>query len=117
MGRTILLHAKRHWKEAIGTILWPFALKAVEDMRNHLKLDTKGWAPFHNYSKVFTNVEIKHCYTWGCPLFVLDTKAQSGHLPKWETNARVGIYIGHLPCHAGSVALVLNLKTLHVSPQ
>ena len=29
----------------------------------------------------------------------------------------MGIYIGYSPCHAGSVALVLNLKTLHISPQ
>ena len=105
MGYIILLRAKRHWKEAIVTILWSFALKAVEDIRNHLKLDIKGWVPIHNYSKVFTNVEIKHWY---------NAKTQSGHLPKWEPKARVGIYLGHSPCHAGSVALALNLKTLHV---
>lgn len=27
------------------------------------------------------------------------------------------MYLGHLPCHAGSVALVLNPKSLRVSPQ
>ena len=117
MGRTVLLHAKRDWKEAIGTILWPFAIKAVEDMRNDLKLNEKGWAPIHHYSKLFSNIEIKHWHTWDCPVFVLDTKAQSGHLPKWDPKARVGIYLGYSPCRAGSVALVLNLKTLHVSPQ
>ena len=42
LGRTVLLHAKRHWKEAISTVLWPFAIRAVKDMRNHLKLDLKG---------------------------------------------------------------------------
>lgn len=29
----------------------------------------------------------------------------------------MGIYLGHSPCHAGNVALVLNPKTLQVSPQ
>ena len=29
-ARTLLLHAKRHWPDAIGTILWPFALKFAE---------------------------------------------------------------------------------------
>eukprot|EP00978_Attheya_sp_CCMP212_P025995 scaffold84697_cov32-Attheya_sp.AAC.2 len=29
-GHTLLLHAKRHWPEAITTILWPFALKEQE---------------------------------------------------------------------------------------
>ncbi len=31
--------------------------------------------------------------------------------------ARVGIYLGHSPAHAGSVALILDPRTLHVSPQ
>ena len=38
-------------------------------------------------------------------------------MPKWDARSRLGIYLGHSPCHAGSVALVLNLKTLHISPQ
>ena len=38
-------------------------------------------------------------------------------IPKWDLRARVGIYLGHSPCHAGSVALVFNLKTLRISPQ
>ena len=37
--------------------------------------------------------------------------------PKWEPRARLGIYVGHSPIHAGSVALVLNPKTGLVSPQ
>ena len=38
-------------------------------------------------------------------------------MPKWNAKARVGVYLGHSPAHAGSVALVLNPQTLHVSPQ
>ena len=37
--------------------------------------------------------------------------------PKLDPKARLGIYLGHLPIHAGSVALVLNPRTLHISPQ
>ena len=37
--------------------------------------------------------------------------------PKWEPRSRMGIYLGHSPTHAGSVAMVLNPRTLHVSPQ
>jgi hypothetical protein len=29
----------------------------------------------------------------------------------------LGIYIGHLPSHAGSIALVLNPRTGHITPQ
>ena len=70
-----------------------------------------------NSLKAFTNVEIKHGHTWGCPVFVLEVRAQSGHFPKWDPEARVGIYLDHSPCHAGSVLLVLHLKTIHVSYQ
>jgi hypothetical protein len=38
-------------------------------------------------------------------------------LHKWEPRARLGIYLGHSPAHAGSVALVMNPKTGLVSPQ
>ena len=53
------------------------------------------------------------------PCFVLDSRLQSdiSGPPKWEPRSRLGIYVGHLPSHAGSVALVLNPRTGHVSPQ
>ena len=116
-ARTLLLHAKRHWPEAIGTILWPFALKAFEDRRNHWRLDDKGRSPIQKFSNVYSTPDIKNWYTFGCPVFVLEEKAANGVIPKWNPRSRVGIYLGHSPCHAGSVALVLNPKTLHVSPQ
>ncbi|KAL7463024.1 hypothetical protein ACHAXS_005996 [Conticribra weissflogii] len=46
----------------------------------------------------------------------LDGKTPEG-APKWEPRARLGIYVGRSPNHAGSVALVLNPKTGLVSPQ
>ena len=38
-------------------------------------------------------------------------------VPKWNPRSRLGIDVGHSPYHAGSVALVLNPKILHISPQ
>ncbi|KAL7464788.1 hypothetical protein ACHAXS_005121 [Conticribra weissflogii] len=38
-------------------------------------------------------------------------------VPKWEPQARLGIYVGRSSNHAGNVALVLNPKTGLVSPQ
>ncbi len=51
--------------------------------------------------------------------FVLDSRVQSGIAgpPKWEPRSRLGIYVGHSPSHACSVALVLNPRTGYVSPQ
>ena len=50
----------------------------------------------------------------GCPVFVLDSRLQTAGsaIPKWDPRARVGVYLGHSPCHAGSFSLVLNPKTL-----
>ena len=38
-------------------------------------------------------------------------------MSKWEPRSRLGIYVGHSPAHVGTVALVLNQRTGHVSPQ
>jgi hypothetical protein len=58
-------------------------------------------------------------HVFGSPCFVLDSRLQSGIAdpPKWDPCSRLGIYAGHSPSHAGSVALVLNPRTGHVSPQ
>ena len=49
----------------------------------------------------------------------MDARSQGNisGMPKWEPYSRAGLYIGHSPFHAGSVALVLNPYTVHVSPQ
>ena len=55
-----------------------------------------------------------------CPVYVLDARSQSTGgpgPPKWEPRSRIGVYLGHSPFHAGSVALVFNPKTGWVSPQ
>ena len=47
--QTLLLHAKRHWPEMITTMLWPMALKAVEDRMNHLTLSAERKMPLSNF--------------------------------------------------------------------
>ena len=65
------------------------------------------------------NVQLKHYHTFGCPVYILDSRSQTNPkgVPKWEPQSRLGIYVGHSPAHAGSVELVLNPKTGLVSPQ
>ena len=75
--------------------------------------------PEQNFAAVeFQNFATDY-HTWGCPVFVLDPPLKGGPigLPKWEPRARNGLYIGHLILHAGSLALLLNIRTGHVSPQ
>ena len=117
-ARIILLHAKRHWPAMISVILWPFAYKYAELLYNHLNVDDRGYAPVQKFCSNTATLDLKTLRTWGYPCYVLDATLQSGSMKaKWEPRSRLGIYLGHSPCHAGTVALVLNPSTLHVSPQ
>lgn len=118
-ARTILLDAKRHWPEAISTMLWPLALKVACERMNNLSLDDDGNSPASILAGTENQIIVENYHTFGCPVFVLDSSLQSRSIgpPKWNPRANLGIYVGHSPLHAGSVALVLNPKTGHVSPQ
>ena len=118
-ARTILLHAQRHWPEAIMTMLWPFAVQTYVNRRNELKIGKDGKTPNQRWTQCNHPPDPSKFHTWGCPIFVLDSRLQSSlsAIPKWEPRSRIGIYVGHSPCHAGNVALVLNPATGHVSPQ
>ena len=119
ISRTILLHAQRHWPEMISTMLWPLALKAACERLNNLSINENGESPHSRMSRADNIIMKQDYHTWGCPVYILDEKLQSGSIgpPKWEPRSRLGIYVGHSPVHAGSVALVLNVITGHISPQ
>ena len=104
----------------ITTVLWPYAWKAIEYRNNIVGLNQNGKYPAQAFGgfKLPFNVQLRDQHsTWGCPVYVLESKAADGMMPKWDAKARIGVYLGHSPAHAGSVALVLNPRTLHVSPQ
>jgi hypothetical protein len=55
-----------------------------------------------------------------CPCYILNSgfhNAGSIGPPKWEPRSNIRVYLGHSMFHAGSVALVYNPSTGHVSPQ
>ena len=86
----------------------------------HLPLEERiqHKSPFELFARSEVTPNLNHFQPFGCPVFVLDNKMQSGKkLPKWEVRSRMGVYLGMSMQHARSVALVLNLKTGHVSPQ
>jgi len=117
-ARTLLLHAKRHWPTMITVVLWPFAYKYAELLYNNFHVDEEGYSPIQKFSGQVEQIPLPDIHTWGCPCYVLDSNLQNkSMLAKWEPRSRLGVYLGHSPCHAGSVALVLDPKTLHVSPQ
>ena len=118
-GRTLLLHAKRMWPEAITTMLWPLSLKATDDCHNELSLNEAGSTPLRIFCQTTASIAPKHWYPFGCPVYVLDDHLKSGLAvpPKWEPRARIRIYVGRSQFHASSVSLILNPSTGHVSPQ
>ena len=64
-------------------------------------------------------IPVKLYHTLFCPTYVLDSRLQSdggAGPPKWEPRSRIGVYLGHSPFHAGSVALFWNPTTGRVSP-
>ena len=91
-------------------MLWPFVTKCAQDRMNNLHVDLNLETPEMRFSNTnAVNVQLKHYHTFGFPVYIL--------VPKWEPRSRLGIYVGHSPAHAGSVALFLNPKTGLVSPQ
>jgi hypothetical protein len=119
-ARTMLIHAQHRWHKAIDAHLWPYALRVANEVHNSApsvgREDLKS--PFELFARSEVTPNLNHFQPFGCPVFVLDNKMQSGKiLPMWEVKLRMGIYLGMPMQHACSVALVLHLKTGHVSPQ
>ena len=102
-------------------MLWPFALVASSDRMNNLHVDMNGKTPEMKFSDTIgSTTRLSNFHTFGFPIYILDARLQSvggGGPPKWDPQARLGIYIGHSPSHAGSVALFIDPKSGLVSPQ
>ena len=120
ISRTIFFHAQQYWPECVNTILCPFAVKADIERLNFLQLDmdgNKATAKFYNIKNINPN---DHEYdTFGCPVYVLSSKLQSGSIgpPKWEPCSRVSVYLSHSPMHAEYVVPIPNHVIGNVSPQ
>jgi hypothetical protein len=97
-----------------------FALKCAEDRLNNLVHHADGQTPYETIASLDpSKIKISNFHTFGSPCYVLDQRLQSGAsmIPKWEPQARMGIYVGRSPLHASNVTLVLNPRTGHTSPQ
>jgi hypothetical protein len=109
------------WPQMVDTLFWPFAFKVAAEQHNCLSLNKGGQTPISILHGVPSEtVPVKSFHTLICPVYVLDSRAQSTSNPsppKWESRSRIGIYLGHSPFHAGNVALVFNPHTGRVSPQ
>ena len=103
------------WPQMIDMMFWPFAFKAAAERHNQLSLTASGQMPLSILHNVpIKNIPVKTFHTLFCPVYVLDSQAQSAGdpgPPKWEPHSCIGVYLGHSPFHAGSLALVFNPRT------
>jgi hypothetical protein len=57
-------------------------------------------------------------HVFGCPVYVLVESLQDGKkIPKWNPQARLGLFLGFSNLHSSQVPLVLNVATIHIPPQ
>jgi hypothetical protein len=118
LARSSLIHAIRRWPDAITTQLWPYALRKANVAINQSLPPKAIAAPINVFSNLKGMLELKHEHPFGCPAYVLDRKMQSGMKgPKWESWARIGVYLGKSEYYANNVSLVLSLYSGMVSPQ
>ena len=120
LARAMLIHQSRRWNMPGTVHLWPYALRMANDAINESPnlRDKLGRSPLQLFSKTEIQLHEKHWVPFGCPVFVLHSRLQTGTIfNKWESRARVGIYLGRSPNHSRNVALVLDRVTGLVSPQ
>ncbi|KAL7546945.1 LOW QUALITY PROTEIN: hypothetical protein ACHAWF_014538, partial [Thalassiosira exigua] len=114
-ARTLLLHGMRMWPQMVDSMLWPFAFKAMAERLNSLQVNLDGsTAESVLYGLQPQEIPVKTFHMLFCPVYVLDSRLHStggAGPPKWEPRSRIGVYLGHSPFHAGSVALVFNPAT------
>ena len=116
--RTSMLNAMNKWKKMILICLWPYAMRHANDVANATPRMGENKSPLEKFTGVPVRPKLCHFHAFGCPTYVLDNALQSGQgVPKWKHRARLGVYLGPSPSHAQTVALVLNPRTGHVSPQ
>jgi hypothetical protein len=79
MGRTIMIHAARHWPSTSDTCLWPMAVKQAEYIHNRFPTLETGLSPYELLTQSkFERMKLMDLHVWGCPTYVLDPKIQDG---------------------------------------
>ena len=118
-ARANMLHAAYHWHEHANVKLWPQAVDYAAWVFNRLPSAKTGLSPNDLWSSAFsTGYDLRRARPFGCPVYVLDPKLQDGgKIPKWDTRARRGMFVGFSPHHSSLVPLVMNINTGKITPQ
>jgi Reverse transcriptase (RNA-dependent DNA polymerase)/GAG-pre-integrase domain len=118
LARTSLIHANQRWPSAITANLWPYALRKANESLNKSVHPKHGCTPLERFTRTRVLPNITEDHPFGCPAYALDSNLQNQKkISKWESRARMAVYLGPSPHHAQSVGLLLSLRTGLVSPQ
>jgi hypothetical protein len=119
-ARTMMLRASDKWQVAQSTSLWPYALRLANEALNCTpRSDHNVQSPVELFTSSKVRPNLKNLHHIGTPAFVLkhNLQAAGGYNKKWNSRARLGIYLGPSPSHSRGVSLILNPRTGLVSPQ
>ena len=86
-------------------------------MYNQLPPSGAGLLPEELWTRLKTPSScLLHAHAFGCLVYVLDQALQDGKkIPKWNSRACHGIFVGFLPDHSSLVPLVYNPHSQHIS--
>jgi hypothetical protein len=109
-----ILHAQNLWPDAITNNLWPYAVRKAANDLNFVKSKNSKHSPMERFAKVAVNFRARDGHTFGYPMYVLQGNVLLK--AKWDTRARLAVYLDPSMTHARSVGLALSLRTGLVSP-
>jgi hypothetical protein len=118
LARSSLILAIERWPTAIDIRLWPYAIWRAAHVMNYSIKMGKGKCPMEVMSRVEITPNPVNKHPFGCPVYVLDSKAQGGMKEeKWADRSRPAIFLDSSTQYSRSVALALSITTGLVSPQ
>jgi hypothetical protein len=105
------------WPDAINIFLRPYAVRYLAWNMNYLKKWNQNKSPIQIFANTSMDINVKNFHTFGCPMYVLLKNHQVAIKgAKWDSKARMAIYLGHSYNHASNVGLALSLQTGMVLP-
>ena len=118
IARTILLHAMANWPSQISKAYWPFAIRHAAKLHNVSLHNIRSASPWELFTGETPPWSLSDFPVFGSPVYVLHKALQDGtNRAKWKFRCWKGVYVAHSLQHSGSVALIYNPQTCHVSPQ
>ena len=80
-ARTMLLHAKARWPDAVHLSLWPYPIRMVVHIMNQLPDEADGSSCIEKFSGE-VQAKMKNFHIFGCPVCALAPEAENAKAKK-----------------------------------